>query len=178
MYMEKIKQLYQFLKEYNQIKNPSILTIDKNEDFISISDLPKSKFIKYVHSEDPDKNIILYLSRPVIEDFPQLPKRLDGWICDLDNDTKPEKIKITESIKVNIDGQTKLTFLKMINIVLKRINNGFNHLNNGMNELSQIEKQNKYSVKYISFLNLLENQSENFELVVCKCQSLLKRASI
>jgi very-short-patch-repair endonuclease/DNA polymerase III delta prime subunit len=174
MYMEKIKQLYQFLKEYNQIKNPSILTIDKNEDYISISDLPKSKFIKYVHSEDPDKNIILYLSRPVIEDFPQLPKRLDGWISDLDNDTKPEKVKITESIKVNIDGQTKFTFFEDDKYRVEAYQQWFQSFEQWYERTKPDREAKQIFRKIYQFSDLLENQSENFELVFANVNLYLK----
>lgn len=77
----KVSNLFQFLKQYNNIKNPTITDISAQHWNSWIDDIPNHKNIKNnIHKEDDNTEAILSVSKPKFYECPEPPEELKQWL--------------------------------------------------------------------------------------------------
>lgn len=96
----KVVRLFQFLKQYNNIKNP-IVTDIKNQIWLKwMDDLPRHEnIVNNIYNDSSDEDVILSIKRPILKDCPKLPEPLGEWVEKGWNELEKEVIKKNE-IKV------------------------------------------------------------------------------
>lgn len=79
---ERIIRLYQFLKQYNNIKNPIITDISDQLWKKWLNDLPLHEtIVNNIHSSQCDESEeILRVRRPILTECPKLPSELKEWV--------------------------------------------------------------------------------------------------
>lgn len=79
---EKVKRLFHFLKQYNNIKNPIITDIDDQQWKLWLDDIPEHTSIinKLFTSGVDDTEEILIVKRPALHECPQIPQVLLPWV--------------------------------------------------------------------------------------------------
>ena len=77
----KIINLFKFLKQYNDIKNPTITDIKSQQLHKWIEDIPVHEKIKNnIHLEDNDTDTILVVKKPEFTECPKPPSEILEWI--------------------------------------------------------------------------------------------------
>lgn len=77
----KITNLFKFLKQYNDIKNPTITDIKLQQWYKWIDDIPAHEKIKNnIHIEDNDTDTILVVGKPEFTDCPKPPLEIIDWL--------------------------------------------------------------------------------------------------
>lgn len=95
----KVSNLFQFLKQYNNIKNPTITDIKMQQWHWVIDDIPVHKNItNNVFKADEDTDAILTVSKPQFNECPDVPEELTEWI-ENDWDRFNEELKVKNSIE-------------------------------------------------------------------------------
>lgn len=98
--MNKVKNLYKFLQEYNKIKNPDILDINQhpyNIDFAEIRNNDHTRF-------HDDSNILFEISKIKTKDIPLIPYILEGWI-DVDSLKESGEFEFFEK-RMSVESET------------------------------------------------------------------------
>lgn len=105
---ERIKRLFQFLKQYNNIKNPIITDISNQVWKKWLDDIPSHEtIINNIHSleiDDPEE--ILRVKRPVLKECPRLPIELNRWL-EKGWENINSEVKIKEEIKIRNESISK-----------------------------------------------------------------------
>lgn len=128
----KVKNLFRFLKQYNNIKNPTIIDINSQQWNEWLDNIPAHENIKNnIYMEDEDSNIILTVSKPEFTECPKPPSELvewleSGWnrfdkevkiksiITKTEKDIETEEEKVVE-VKFNDDKKRVSLFKEWIN---------------------------------------------------------------
>ncbi|KGN00298.1 hypothetical protein Z969_09985 [Clostridium novyi A str. 4570] len=77
----KVKNLFMFLKQYNNIKNPTIIDIKSQQWHEWLDNIPVHENIKdNIYMEDEDSNIVLSVSKPEFTECPKPPLELVEWL--------------------------------------------------------------------------------------------------
>lgn len=77
----KVLSLFQFLKQYNNIKNPTITDISSQQWYKWLDDIPVHKNIKNnIGKDDENCDAILVVSKPEFSSCPNPPKELEQWL--------------------------------------------------------------------------------------------------
>lgn len=79
---DKIIRLFQFLKQYNNIKNPVITDINNQVWRKWLDNIPSNQcIVNNIYSEEGNESqVILSVGRPVLTDCPPMPSTLVNWI--------------------------------------------------------------------------------------------------
>ncbi|OBR90027.1 RecBCD enzyme subunit RecD [Clostridium ragsdalei P11] len=138
---ERILRLFQFLKQYNNIKNPIITDILGEEWYKWLDDLPQHEtIVNNIYSlQDDEVEEILKVKRPVLKECPKLPVEIKDWV---------------EKGWENINGQVKIR--KEIKLV-----NEFSNQNED-NENKYIIKKFQDDKRRIDIFNQWERQREQW----------------
>ena len=114
----KVNNLFRFLKQYNNIKNPTITDIASQHWNKWLNDIPIHKKIKNnIHKEDDDSDTVLAVGKPIFTECPEPPVELKEWL-EKGWNKFDEEVKIKESInKVEKDSKTGEKILDKINFV-------------------------------------------------------------
>ena len=88
--MNRILNVYKFLKEYNNIKNPQLLDYKNSNYFFEFKKMPKSNFIKVGKAND---DFLLKVTKPKFAEYPRVPEILSGWLLDFN-----EKSEVSENL--------------------------------------------------------------------------------
>ncbi|QAA33552.1 AAA domain-containing protein [Clostridium manihotivorum] len=113
---EKAIRLFNFLKQYNNIKNPIITDISNQVWKKWMDDLPKHEtLVNNIHSiQDEEDSEILRVRRPVLKECPSLPNELESWVEtgweNIDNDVKVKAEIEVENESIAEDGSTETTY--------------------------------------------------------------------
>lgn len=76
---EKILRLFQFLKQYNNIKNPIITDISSQVWYKWLDDLPQYEtIVNNIYGDEVEE--ILKVKRPVLKECPKPPVELENWL--------------------------------------------------------------------------------------------------
>lgn len=98
---ERILRLFQFLKQYNNVKNPIITDISNQVWHKWLDDLPEHETIEnniYSLQSDEEEEI-LKVKRPVLEECPKPPIELEEWL-EKGWDSINSEVKVKEEIKL------------------------------------------------------------------------------
>ena len=77
----KVNNLFQFLKQYNNIKNPTVTDISSQYWSRWIDDLPVHKNIKNnIYNDESNTDAILLVSKPEFHECPKPPEELYEWL--------------------------------------------------------------------------------------------------
>lgn len=78
---ERILRLFDFLKQYNNIKNP-IITDIKNQNWLKWMDnLPQHEtIVNNIYNDNSDDEVILSIKRPLLQECPKPPALLQEWV--------------------------------------------------------------------------------------------------
>lgn len=94
----KVNNLFKFLKQYNNIKNPTITDIKLQQWHWVIDDIPVHKNIKSnILKSDEDMDEVLSVSKPQFNECPEPPEELLEWL-EKDWNKFNEKLKVKDSI--------------------------------------------------------------------------------
>ncbi|OOB75053.1 hypothetical protein AXF41_10405 [Clostridium haemolyticum] len=78
---DKIKSLFRFLKQYNNIKNPTIIDINSQQWHKWIDNIPVHENIKNnIYKQDEDSSVILTVGKPEFTECPKPPSELIEWL--------------------------------------------------------------------------------------------------
>ncbi|WP_252231886.1 AAA domain-containing protein [Clostridium sp. ZBS15] len=102
----KVNNLFQFLKQYNNIKNPTITDIVSHHWHRWLDDIPIHEKIKNnIHKED-DSDTVLTVGKPEFTECPEIPVELKEWL-EKGWSKFDEEVKVKESInKMEKDSET------------------------------------------------------------------------
>jgi hypothetical protein len=91
--MVEIGNLFKFLKEFNEISNPVITTVEKQRWSLKISDIPNINEISTIYeTKDFEGDFIVEVKRPTLEPCPKPDDILKDWINSEYNDYSIEEI--------------------------------------------------------------------------------------
>lgn len=108
----KVSNLFKFLKQYNNIKNPTVADIDLQNWNKWLDDIPiHEKIENNIYREDNDTDSILIVRKPEFINCPQPPLELNEWL-EIGWNKFDEEVKVKASIskfeKDQITGEEKI----------------------------------------------------------------------
>ena len=106
----KVTKLFQFLKQFNDIKNPTIVDITSQQWIKYLDSIPKHETIlNNIHNPEVDSDILFSIDKPKLRECPSLPIELKEWIGKGWNDLSKEVLvkKHIEKIEYEIDENNK-----------------------------------------------------------------------
>ena len=94
----KVRDLFQFLKQYNNIKNPTITDIASQHWHRWLHDMPIHEKIKNnIHKEYDESDTVLTVGKPEFTECPEPPVELKEWL-EMGWNKFEEEVKVKESI--------------------------------------------------------------------------------
>jgi hypothetical protein len=97
--MNKIHNVFKYLKEFNDLTNPIIFEIDKQKSHIKLTNLPKTKEIWSVYETlEFESDKILEVIKPNISPCPKPDKEIIDWIEGKWQDISVEQINYKKQI--------------------------------------------------------------------------------
>ena len=171
---DKVIRLFNFLKEYNNKKNPIILDMEYQKEKRCLDDLPRCKEVINNIYNDNDDGVILSVKRPVLEECPKPPQSLDGWINEDWNDLNVEviikgEIEIeNEAYGMDVENKNKFITIKFEDDDLRT--KDFEIWNNIREEWVNREKINRkvdalFNEFYLLYATI-KKESESVELMI------------
>ena len=108
----KVSNLFKFLKQYNNIKNPTVADINLQNWNKWLDDIPiHEKIENNIYREDNDTDSILIVRKPEFINCPQPPLELNEWL-EIGWNKFDEEVKVKASIskfeKDQITGEEKI----------------------------------------------------------------------
>lgn len=110
--MAEIKNIFRFLKEFNEISNPVITEIKNQNWHLSISDIPSIQEIKTVFNRhEMDGLTYLIIKRPIILPCPKPPDLLSDWIKSDWSNSSINKIEVFQKVvREDFDKEGKVIY--------------------------------------------------------------------
>lgn len=107
--MTKIKNIFTFLKEFNELSNPVISEISKHKWSLNLSTIPNIAEIKPNFHNVLPQSFYLEVTRPTIEQCPTLPALLEGWVKSTWKNANVKQVEVIEKVtKKHFDENKKI----------------------------------------------------------------------
>lgn len=97
--MSNVIKVFEFLRDFNKIKNKVIFNIEDYNDLININQVQESDYINRENITESD--VVLTVKLVELVDLPRIPVGLDSWLMDGYNDIKNDEAQIKEIIVVD-----------------------------------------------------------------------------
>jgi len=97
--MSNVIKVFEFLRDFNKIKNKVIINIEDYNDLININQIQESEYIKRENITESD--VVLSVKLVEITDLPRIPIGLDSWLMEGYKDLKNDEAQIKEVLVVN-----------------------------------------------------------------------------
>lgn len=168
--MGKINSIFNFLKDYNEIRNPVITEIDKEKWSFNLSDLPQIEEIYSVYNtQDFDNEVILEVKRPVLEPCPAPDKVLNDWIEDKWNVLETESINHKEKVVIASDNKDAPPLEEYFNTNKERVlafDNWVRKRNNWREKELPKNQGLEFYNKLFTLYSDIKKESESVELIL------------
>lgn len=161
--MSNVIKVFEFLRDFNKIKNKVIINIDEYSDLININEIQESEFINKENINESD--VIISIKLVEYLDMPRVPDSLEKWLKEGYGDFKVDVVDINETITILENNLSKtLSFYESE----KRVEDFFLWEEKRKNWVKENRKR-EYSKKLFRRLYALkteiDNEAETFELV-------------
>lgn len=162
--MSNVLRVYEFLKEFNKLKNKTVLRIDEHPRIIKLNDLKVSEYLNLELSSD---DRILQVSSIQLLGEIQTPKELIPWLEDGYNDWQEENVQIKRSIILeNQNGLSYEAKLEDREDIFEKFTEWEELRNKWVAENKKRFEVKKIYNELISIQKQIENESETYEAVL------------
>ena len=162
--MSNVLRVYEFLKEFNKLKNKTVLRIDEHPRNIKLNDLKVSEYLNLELSSDD--RILQVRSIQLLGEI-QTPKELIPWLEDGYNDWQEENVQIKRSIILeNQNGLSYEAKLEDREDIFEKFTEWEELRNKWVAENKKRFEVKKIYNELISIQKQIENESETYEAVL------------
>jgi very-short-patch-repair endonuclease/DNA polymerase III delta prime subunit len=170
--MAEIGSLFKFLKEFNEISNPVITEIEHQTWSMRLADLPKIDEVWSIyHTKDFEKEKILEVTRPILDDCPEPDISFRDWVMDDFSDVDLDTVRIKEVLdqpsKKAQDQNENMTETFISDKIRVQRYEDWSHQRNIWRE-SQFEKKKAMEIynRLFALYSDIKKEAESVELIL------------